>query len=384
MKILHLGFEDHRRPGAGGGSGRNQEVNRRLATHHEVTVVTAAYPGCSSRMEEGVRYRHVGVGGGYAPSLLSYFAALPMVVARARRERSCDLIVEEYAPPSSTLGVAAWSGMPTCANVQWFFAAAKAREYRLPGWTMEAMQRWGTRRHTHVVALSHDLATQIQAVNPQAEIIVNGMGVAVPDLGPAVSPVPGSSVFLGRLDVDHKGIDLLLEALAIMPADATELTLVGEGRGRRQVEEQIRRLELGDRVHLAGDVRGVSKWRMLAGAQVVVMPSRWETFGLSALEALAVGRPVMAFDIPCLRDVVTNQRGVLVKPFDVREFAESWGRLLNEPDRCNALGASGARFARSQSWDDVAQRQEAFYAHCVSSWAGRTEQDGRTDHELAV
>ncbi len=367
MRILHLGFEDHRRPGAGGGSGRNHEINRRLAKTHDVTFVTAAYPGCSNRTEEGVHYRHIGIGGGYAVSLLSYFAMLPWVVAKARKHRTFDLIVEEFAPPFSSLGVAAWTHTPTCANVQWYFAAEKAREYRLPGFTMEAIERWGTRRHTHIIALSDDLASQLAEVNPRAEVQVTGMGVAPPNWDTRNSPVQRSTVFLGRLDVQHKGLDLLLESLAILPRGSTDLTIVGEGRGRQQVEDLIRRLDLGDGVRLMGDVRGDRKWKILADAQLVVMPSRRETYGLSALEAFAVGRPVLAFDIPCLRSVVTNERGALVQPFDTREFAERWGQLLDEPEKCDRLGDSGRSFALDHDWDQIARSQEAFYLRCASA-----------------
>jgi glycosyltransferase involved in cell wall biosynthesis len=246
---------------------------------------------------------------------------------------------------------------------------------------MQTVERWGTRRYTHIIALSNDLASQLRTVNPRAEIEVNGMGVAPPNLAAPVSPVPRSSVFLGRLDIEHKGLDLLLEALAVLPRGSTELIVIGDGRGRQQMEEQIRRLGLGDCVHLVGDVRGDAKWRMLAEAQLVVMPSRRETFGLSALEALAVGRPVLAFDIPCLRSVVTSERGVLVEPFEIRAFAESWARLLDDPDECDLLGEAGAEFGRNQSWDDVALRQEAFYTRCVSESVGRLKRTNGAEGE---
>jgi glycosyltransferase involved in cell wall biosynthesis len=365
MRILHLGFEEHRRPGAGGGGLRNYEINRRLARDHEVTIVVASYPGCSDRVEDGVQYRHVGTGQSYFPSILSYFACIPWVVAKGRAQRSYDLIVEDFAPPFATLGVPAWSGLPTCGNVQWFYAAEKSAEFGLPAWPMETMQRWGTRRYTHLVAMSEGLATQLRSINAAAEILVNGLGVAPPDVGKLARPVPRSSVFVGRLDVEIKGLDLLLDALAILPHGFTELTIVGDGRGRRKVEEQIRRLGLNESVRLLGDVRGDAKWRLLAEAQLIVMPSRGETFGLTALEALSVGRPVLAFDIPNLRSIVTEERGVLVEPFDVSSFAEAWARLLKDPDECDRLGCAGSRYARDQSWDAVAERQEAFYIRCV-------------------
>lgn len=361
MRILHLGFEDHRRPGAGGGSYRNYEINRRLARKHKITVITAAYPGCVDRDEEGVHYRHVGYPGSFRAALLTYFAALPAVVRSARRTSRVDLIVEEFAPPVSTIGVAGWSGLPTCANVQWLFAADKAREYGLPPWTMDRIERWGVRHHRSFVVLTGDLRDQILALNSTANVIVNGMGVAVPEPGFQPPVIPRSSLFLGRLDIDHKGLDLMLDALVLMPRDATYLRIAGDGRGRQALEERVRELGLSNSVQFVGRVTGEAKWRLLAESQVVVMPSRRETFGLSALEALACNRPVLSFDIPCLREVVRPEHGVLVTPFNTRAYAAAWLSLLADPANCHHLGANGARFARNHTWDSVAAVQAATY-----------------------
>lgn len=360
MRILHLGFEDPSRPGSGGGSLRNHEINRRLAREHQVTVVTAGFGGAVDRTEDGVRYRHVGIGRGYTTSILSYFAALPRVVATASMRRTADLIVEEFAPPFSSLGVARWTDLPTCANVQWYFAREKAAEYHLPPASLGLVERWATRRHRHFVALTEDLAGQIRSVNPRADVTINGMGVDVPRV--EQSPQPKTSVFLGRLDVEHKGIDLLLDAFVqLPPAEAGTLVIAGDGRGRDRVQAIIERRRLGDRVRLAGRVQGAEKWDLLASAQVVVMPSRWETFGLVALESFAVGRPVLAFDIPCLRQVVTPDRGRLVRPGDVAGFAQQWRELLDDRLLCNALGSAGRDYAKTMTWDDAAQRQAHIY-----------------------
>jgi glycosyltransferase involved in cell wall biosynthesis len=361
MRILHLGFEDHARPGSGGGSYRNHEINRRLARDHEVTVVTARYAGARDRVEDGVRYRHVGIGWGYSASVLSYFVALPAVVAAAGRSREFDLIVEEFAPPVSSMGLASWSSLPTCANVQWFFARQKAREYHLPPGVMESVERWGARRHRYFVALTGELAEQIRSVRPTASVVVNGMGVAPQPVGTGTVTCR-SSLFLGRLEIRQKGIDLLLSAFAMMPAsESGTLTLAGDGRGEGRVRELVSQLDLGERVKIIGRVEGPDKWRLLASAQVVVMPSRWETFGLVALEAFSVGRPVVAFDIPCLREVVRSDRGRLAPPGDVAALARVWSELLSDPETCQVLGRAGIRYADTMRWQDVAERQVRAY-----------------------
>ena len=98
---------------------------------------------------------------------------------------------------------------------------------------------------------------------------------------------------------------------------------------------------------------------MLASADVVVMPSRYETYGLVAAEALAVATPVVAFTIPCLRNVVDDGRtGVLVDAFDVAAFAEGWrglsatrpgADLSARPGPIPSLGCTGICWRRPKA-----------------------------------
>ncbi|MDR0359572.1 MAG: hypothetical protein LBJ87_08940, partial [bacterium] len=95
LRILHLAFDDVHRPGSGGGAIRNHEINRRLAQRHEVTAVTVTYPGCRERIEGGVRYVQAGRRLGYFGSILTYFAAMPLVIWKHRS----DLVVEDFVAP---------------------------------------------------------------------------------------------------------------------------------------------------------------------------------------------------------------------------------------------------------------------------------------------
>src|SRR5438105_7396065 len=95
LRILHLAFDDHRRPGSGGGAIRNREINRRLALRHDITAVTVSYRGSRERVEDGVRYVPVGLALGYYGSILTYFAALPLVIWK----HPSDLLVEDFAAP---------------------------------------------------------------------------------------------------------------------------------------------------------------------------------------------------------------------------------------------------------------------------------------------
>ena len=100
-RLLHLAFEDPCRPGAGGGSLRTSEINRRLARDFAVTAVCAPYPGCKARTEDGVRYVFIGVPWAQKLSLLSYFVFIPWALLRYPSE----LVVEDFAAPFSSIAV---------------------------------------------------------------------------------------------------------------------------------------------------------------------------------------------------------------------------------------------------------------------------------------
>jgi glycosyltransferase involved in cell wall biosynthesis len=368
MKILHLGFEDHRRPGSGGGSLRNHEVNRRLAARgHDVEVVTARFRGARPRREDGVLYRPVGVGLEYFTSLLSYQALLPgVVLAALRRSRRPDLLVEEFAPPWSTLGVNRWTSIPTVGSVQGYFAVEKASQYHLPRALLESTQRWGTRGHSHLIAGSAELAGRLRSDAPRADVSIIPLGVAHDEIDSALKPSPTRVarriVYLGRLESAQKGLDLLIEACdGLLVEEDAELIIAGDGRDEQTLRTQAARSTAATRIHFCGRVSGREKWRLLAGCQLSVLPSRYETFGLSALESLACGTPVAAFDIESLRDTVGRRTGTLVPPFDVDALREAIRGLLRSPEACTSMGEQGRRHASRFSWENVARAQEDVY-----------------------
>jgi glycosyltransferase involved in cell wall biosynthesis len=371
MRILHLALEDHHRPGSGGGSLRNREINRRLvANGHEVHVVTAGHQALAAREEDGVRYQQLGIPRGYAPSLLSYQALLPWWTRRAIRRLRPDLIVEEFAPPWSSMGVGHWSKIPTVGSVQGYFAREKAAQYHLPPRLLTAIERWGTRSHRHLIAVSPDIASTLRAAAPAARVHTIGNGIDEAELRAALrTPVatePGLVVFLGRLEIEQKGLDLLLDAVRRLPADCpARVVIAGDGKHAQRLEQLVRASGLGERVEFAGRVAGDAKWRLLARAQVAVVPSRYETFGITALEAMACGTPVLAFDIDGLRTTLGEGASVSVPAFDVPAYAAALRELLADGERCERMGRRGQELARASAWEGLAEQQEAVYASAL-------------------
>lgn len=363
LRILHLGFEDPMMPGAGGGSRRTHEINRRLVgAGHAVTVLTTRYPGCRARYQDGVRYVQVGAGAGRSrlTRLLGYLAGLPFAV---RREAEVDLVVEDFFAPFSSMSAPLWTRRPTIGMVQWLHAGEKSVQYGLP---FHLLERAGVRSHREMITVSHGVAERLEEMNPDAEVTVVGNGVDRSAFGDTPS-LGRDVVFVGRLEMRGKGLDLLLPAwaLACRSVDG-DLVIAGTGIDEQRVRRLAGTLGVADRVRFVGWVSGAAKYALMNAARLVVVPSRQETFGLVALEALATATPVLAFDIPCLREVVPAESGWTVPPFEVEALAAKLVELYPDRDRLLAAGRTGRAFAASYDWDRLAGRQAAVYLRTVA------------------
>jgi len=356
LQILHLGFEDPAMPGAGGGSLRTHEINRRLTGEHQITVLTTRFPGCRDRIQDGVRYVHIGVGTGRTrlTRLLGYVLLLPLCT----RRYPADIVIEDFFAPISTLAAPLWTGRPTIGMVQWLNAREKARQYHLP---FHLLERAGVRRHRRLIAVSDDLADRLRVMNPRAEVDVVANGVDRAAFEPE-HRLGQDVVFIGRLEIAQKGVDLLLQTWALAAPHLTgHLIIAGTGPDEQRLRRMVAELGLADRVRFVGWVSGAAKYALLADARLAVVPSRFETFGIVAVEALATATPVLAFDIACLRAVVPARCGRRVPAFDVHAFADALVAAYTDSEWLLSAGRAGRTFAAGYDWDALAQRQLVLY-----------------------
>ncbi|HTW08000.1 MAG TPA: GMC family oxidoreductase N-terminal domain-containing protein, partial [Acidimicrobiales bacterium] len=370
MKLLLLGLEDHRRPGSGGGSQRNHEVNGRLASRgHEILVLVADHRGSCARVEDGVRYQHLGIPFGYKPSLVAYHAMLPLVLPRLVHEFDPDVLVEEFAPPVSSVGICRLWRRPSVGLVHGYFAREKAAQYHLPLRPTLAIERWGTRSHRYLITNSWDVAQELKANAPGSQVVICGTGLDHDAITAAVGDEDARLrltsarhiVYLGRLEFHQKGLDLLLEALDSIAGDDWRLSIAGDGPDATRLSAAVEQAPWRDKVTLLGRVAGPEKWRLLASGAVFVMPSRYETFGRVALEAMSVGTPVAAFEIANLRDTLGTDAALMAQPFDTAALGQALLRAIGDTEWSGRAAQAALARSRKRNWDAVALEHEAVY-----------------------
>jgi glycosyltransferase involved in cell wall biosynthesis len=155
--------------------------------------------------------------------------------------------------------------------------------------------------------------------------------------------------FTGRL-VPHKGVDVILQALARLPDDVV-LVVIGSGPVLHSLVGLARRLGVGDRVRFCARVSDDDLPRYLHLAEVFVFPSqsRLEGFGLAVAEAMAAGLPVVIADMPGVREVIEpGAEGLLAEPLLAEDLAEKIRALLDDPGLARRMGAAGRRRAEER------------------------------------
>lgn len=150
--------------------------------------------------------------------------------------------------------------------------------------------------------------------------------------------------FVGR-HARYKGLPVLIEAVAMLPG--VHAAIAGDGPLRRKAEKLARRKRLNARVHFLGEISHAEKLRLLAACDVFAFPSTdvAEAFGVSQLEAMAVGAPVVATDLPTgVTDVAVDGVTALnARAGDAHDLAEKISRLLSDTELATSLARTAQR-----------------------------------------
>lgn len=201
----------------------------------------------------------------------------------------------------------------------------------------------------------------------EVAVIPNGVDTALYRPSPPRADGDPSVLFVGRL-VAQKGVDILLRAFGLVRHRLPDarLVVVGDGDQALYLRRLARYLGLMPRVRFAGWQTGPELVRRYGEADVVAVPSRYEPFGLVALEAMSCARPVVASRVGGLAEIVRDDpTGVLVPPGDHLRLAQAvTGLLLDRPRREEAGRAARERALRSE-WSGVAAATLAAYERAL-------------------
>ena len=363
------------------------ELCRRLANNHiQVTVLAPRAPGLAElEVMDGVNVRRFGYfvrsaerlayDGGILSKLRQQpwlYLLVPFFVAglwwALRRElrRDYDLVHAHWVVPQG-------------------LAAAWARKSRLPPllvtlhggdlfglrqWPMPSLKGRALRASQRIAVVSQHMRDVLMRdfAAPGERIAVLPMGVDLQQrytIDPTEERVPGSILFVGRL-VEKKGVRYLLEAFALARSSLPELTLdiAGDGPLRDELQRRASELRVNDRVRFLGPKAQAQIPTLFRRASLAVVPSivadsgDQEGLGLVTIEAMGCGCPVVASDLPAIRDVVChNETGRMAAPADASALADAIETAFRLPDETARLAENARRYVEQHfDWQQVADR----------------------------
>lgn len=308
-------------------------------------------------------------------------AWLAQAIGRAVNRRSADvLMTRDLALASAVLHLPGFARPPVLYESHGFAprvgasmgellsngsAASARKQQRLLG-----RERRVWRRADGYVTITAALADELRSeFGPRGKLAVIADGVRLP---PGTSPQPPAHHdpprvgYAGHL-YPWKGVDVLLEAVSHLPG--VHATIVGGLAGEPDLERTAaaaRRLGIADRVTMVGAVRPPRVAAELAAMDALVLPntathvSALYTSPLKLFEYMAAGRPIVASDLPSIREVLREgDNALLVTPGDAQELALAIKRVLDDRELAARLSGAAWRDVQAYGWERRAERLEA-------------------------
>ena len=319
---------------------------------------------------------------GFLPEPFAFSVrAFRALAARLRAGARYDLVHDVQSLGYGLLGIRAL-GLPVVTTVHHPLSVDRATSFARDRTLREALGTW----EFYPVEMQGFVARRLDRVFPSSEVsarriqrdfrvpperlamLANGLDTELFSPDPAVPKAPAELLCVGRASDPNKGVRTLVAALARLPEVVT-LTLVDDPAS--EALRWAREAGCAHRLRVTGRIETAALVERYRRATLVVVPSRFEGFGLPAAEAMACGTPVVASDAGALPEVVgVGGGGVLVPPDAPEALAKAIASLLEQPEARHALAARArSRVDAAYAWPRVAERTVAEYRRVVEERA---------------
>jgi len=366
MNILHIIYDDINNPWLGGGGAiRAFEINKRLVSAGDkVTMLVGNFPNSEKLSSyNGVQILKVGYSSNYLMSRISFSLFMNKFIY----DLDFDLLVEDTSPFNFIRSYAKIR-KPLVAIVHQITGKMLLKKFKVMGLIPYYWEKYNIGRFDNIITDS-DRSAEIIKEKYRRMIYVCTIHNGVDNILLQSQPEEENyMLFLGRLEIFQKGLDILLEAFKLIARrhSSIKLLVAGSGKDRLLVEKKIRKLDLSPQVKLIGRISGKEKIDYLRKCLFCVMPSRYEGWPVVAIEASACAKPVIGTNIDGFMNAVfDNETGLLAQLEDVSSFAFNMERLINDSSLRRRLGTNAREWAKRFTWDIITKKQREIYEKII-------------------
>lgn len=340
------------------------EVNEHLSQDHHVTVLSGNFPGALDHKRGRVLYKRVGTCTSYVLSRLSFALLAPFYI----RKLKADIVVNEcsfFAPCFADL----YTRKPVVNVIHHIMGTHALRIHPFYGFFPFLAERVFLKTARNIITSSHQVKQFFRNRDSHKKVVNIPNGVS-DDLFTLIPEEKGFILFLGRIDLYMKGLDILIEAFSRIRRRDISLKIAGSGK-KGDVKKLIRKIRdygMEGRAAYLGRVNEDAKKELLRTCLFLVMPSRFEGWGITAVEASAVAKPVLGTKIWGLSEAVVDGRtGLLAAPDNSEQLVTFMDRLIENKMLRARLGEEGRIWAKRFSWEAISRDQVVFYESILAS-----------------
>lgn len=237
------------------------------------------------------------------------------------------------------------------------------------------VQDWSLRQAKHIIAVSEAVKREVcrldDVFDTKTSVVYNGTNikskVAIGELE-ILTTQSGATRKITILQVGllsfRKGCDISISAIKLLENLPVELIFAGEGSDREHFEKLALDLNINDRVRFVGFVEGKDLAHMYQKADIVILPSRYEGFPITVLEGLAMGKLVIASNIPSIAEQIQHGiNGLLSKLDDAEDLATKIRWIYENPELSKVIQRNALKSSLDLkiSWNDIAQKTAGIY-----------------------
>jgi glycosyltransferase involved in cell wall biosynthesis len=366
MKILSIQYGNIRNPYSHGGLALLlRETFERMTPRHQITCFTGLLPGRGQSAEiNGIKYIRKGLSRNKYINRLSF----SIINSLFRPVKDFDLVLtpwDRYAPV--LINTVEKCPVILELNLDFFSIASKLK-------VVEPITRYLLKRN---LKKSRYIISACEALKKIAGQYTKNVrlfevfpgGVAEEFLKYPVDPESEEYLlYIGRLDISHKGIDILLESYKAANV-GLPLVIAGDGIDKIKVEKLVKDTGLKNKVKTVGWVQGREKYELISHCLAVCVPSRVEGWGIVATEAAAMGKPVIATKVVGLEEaVIDGKTGILVPKDNIEEFSRAIKLLVKSKELRRRLGNYAKETAHGFTWESIAARREDFFHRVIEDF----------------
>lgn len=369
MKLLILNYEFP--PLGGGGGSFSRDLAFELAKDNEVDVLTTHFKGLMREEKLGgvnvYRVPVVGRSSLYYATLPSLFSFPPPAIMKGlelNKKKNYDIINTHFAVPTGPAGsiISRLSDRPNILSIHGsdiYNPIRKDSPHK--NFFYSQGVKYSFNNSERIIANSNYIKEMsLKYYSPKKNIDVIPLGMKKVEFPPAGRKDLGLDenktyiVSMGRFN-RIKGCEYLLRALK--DVEDAHLLLIGDGEEKENLKNLASELGITNRVEFLGWVTGEKKYQYLALGDLYVVSSIHEGFGMTILEAMGSGTPIVSTNVGGQKDIIrTEENGILVPPCDFRALAKAIKELLQNKEKRERMISFNREYVKSFYISETAKK----------------------------